>query len=163
MGLRGAGELLGEMAALSGQSRSASVSAATELHGNVISAEPFVAYLGRSPGAASRLTQMVADRLRAANRRRLEFHSYPAEGRIARVLGEVARSHGHAEGTTWRIGPEITQADLASLSSASVRTVEKVLRLFEQEGLVQRKRRDLVVIDPAALEARAEYFPTIPS
>lgn len=162
LGIRGAGELMGEMAALSGQLRSASVSAATELHGRVIMKGPFVAYLGRSPGGANRLTQMMAERLRAANRRRLEFNSYPVEGRVARVLGEVARAHGHPEGSAWRIGPEITQSDLASLSSASLRTVEKLLRVFEQDGLVVRRRRDLVVTDPAALDARAEDFPALP-
>jgi CRP/FNR family cyclic AMP-dependent transcriptional regulator len=163
VGIRGAGELIGEMAALSGEPRFASVAAATEVHGKVIKAGPFIGHLARSPGVGSRLAQMVADRLRAANRLRLEFHSYPVEGRIARVLGEVALAHGHLEGTAWRIGPEITQADIASLSSVSVRTVEKVLRTFEQEGLVIRKRRDLVVIDTAALDARAEHFPIIPS
>lgn len=163
VGIRGAGELIGEMAALSDAPRSASVAAATEVHGKVIKAGPFNGHLARSPGVGSRLAKMVADRLRAANRRRLEFNSYPVEGRVARVLGEVALAHGHPEGTTWRIGPEITQADIASLSSVSVRTVEKVLRMFEQEGLVKRKRRDLVVLDAGALDTRAEHFPTIPS
>lgn len=163
LGIRGAGELIGEMATLSSQPRSATVVAATELHGRVILAAPFVTYLDRSPQVASRLAEMVAERLRAANRRRLEFNAYPVEGRVARVLGEVARTHGHPDRAGWRIGPEITQADLASLSSVSVRTVEKVLRLFEQDGLVARRRRDLFVVDPAALDARAEHFTTIPS
>lgn len=163
VGLRGPGDLIGEMATISGESRSASVNAATELHGIVITARSFVAHLGRAPGVASRMTQVVADRLRVANRRRLEFSSYKVEGRVAKVVVEVARAYGHPEGASRRIGAEITQADLASLSSASLRTVEKVLRLFEREGLVMRKRRDLVVIDAAALEARAEHFSTIPS
>ena len=158
VGIRGAGELIGEMAPLSGESRSASAVAATKVSSRVIKAEPFLSYLGRSPRVASRLAQMVAGRLRAANRRRLEFSSYPVEGRIARVLGEVALAHGHQQGTAWRIGPEITQADLASLAAASVRTVEKVLKTFEQQGLVVRKRRDLIVIDPTALVGKAEYF-----
>lgn len=163
VGIRGAGELIGEMAPLSGETRSATAVAATKVHGKVIRASLFMGYLGRSPGVASRLARMVVDRLRAANLRSLEFSSYPVEGRIARVLSEVALAHGHQEAGAWRIGPEITQADLASLSSASVRTVEKVLRAFERDGLVIRKRRDLIVIDPATLVARAEYFPSIPS
>jgi CRP/FNR family transcriptional regulator, cyclic AMP receptor protein len=161
-GIRGAGELIGEMAALSSEPRSASVAAATEVHGKVIKAGVFTGHLARSPRVSSQLAQMVAARLRAANRSRLESASYPVEERIARVLGEVALAYGHREGTAWRIGPEITQADIASLSSASVRTVEKVLRTFEQEGLVKRQRRDLVVIDTAALNTRVEHFPTIP-
>jgi CRP-like cAMP-binding protein len=147
------------MAPLSGESRSASAAAATIVYGRVIKAELFLSCLGRSPGVASRLAQMMADRLRAANRRRLEFSSYPVEGRIARVLSEVALAHGHQQGTAWRIGPEITQADLASLSAVSVRTVEKVLRRFEQEGRVVRRRRDLIVIDPATLGRQSGVLP----
>jgi CRP-like cAMP-binding protein len=163
VGIRGAGELIGEMAPLSGESRSASAAAATKVDGRVIGAGPFLEYFSRSPGVASRLAQMMADRLRAANRRRLEFSSYTSEVRIARVLSEVALAHGHPEGTALRIGPEITQADLASLSSASVRTVEKALQMFEQRGLVVRKRRNLIVLDPATLVAKADDFPIIPS
>ncbi len=158
VGIRGAGELIGEMAPLSGESRSASAVAATKVSARVIKAEPFLRYLDQSPRVANRLAQMMADRLRAANRRRLEFSSYPVDGRIARVLSEVALAHGHQQGTTWRIGREITQADLASLAAASVRTVEKVLKAFEQEGLVLRKRRDLIVVNPRALADKAEYF-----
>lgn len=152
VGIRGAGELIGEMAALSDFPRSASVTAATEVHGKVIKRGLFVGHLARSPGVGSRLAQMVADRLRASNRRRLEFNSYPVERRVALVLREVAMAHGHPEGGALRIGPEITQADIASLSSVSVRTVEKALQAFERAGLVKRKRRDLVVLDAAALD-----------
>jgi CRP/FNR family cyclic AMP-dependent transcriptional regulator len=161
-GIRGAGDLIGEMAPISGESRSASATAATRVDVRLIGAGAFLGYLGRSPGVASRLAQMVADRLRAANRRSLEFSSYTAEGRIARVLSEVALAHGHPEGTALRIGSEITQADIASLSVASLSTVEKALQAFEQEGLVIRKRRNLIVLDPATLVAKTEDLPIIP-
>lgn len=163
VGIRGAGELIGEMAPLSGESRSASAVAANKVDARVIKADLFLGYLNRSPGVASRLAQMVADRLRTANRHRLELSSYAAEGRIARVLSEIALAHGHPEGTALRIGPEITQADVASLSSSSVRTVEKALQVFEQEDLVVRKRRNLVVLNPEKLAARPKDFPIIPS
>ena len=126
LGLRGSGDLLGEMGALSSSNfRSATVTAATQLRGCVVRAASFVAFLERYPQAANRVSDIVASKLRAANRRRLEFNAYPAEPRVARVLLEIAVAHGHREAAAWRIGPEITQADLASLASASVRTVEK--------------------------------------
>ncbi len=154
LGLRGDGDLVGEMAVLSSRSRSATVIAATELQGCVIKATSFVSYLERSAPVANRVSDVMADKLRAANRRRLEFNAYPAEGRVARILVEVSSRYGHHEGSTWRIGPEITQADLASLASASVRTVEKVLRTLEGAGLVARRRRNLIVTDMDALEVR---------
>lgn len=154
LGFRGSGDLIGEMAVLSSRSRSATVIAATELQGCVIRAASFVSHLERSPQVANRVSDIMADKLRAANRRRLEFNAYSAEGRVARVLVEVSLRYGHREGSTWRIGPEITQADLASLASASVRTVEKVLRTLQGAGLVVRRRRNLIVTDMDALEVR---------
>lgn len=156
LGLRGPGDLIGEMAAVSRRSkpRSATVIAATELRGTVILAAPFVAYLERSPRVANLVADIMADKLRASNRRRLESNVYRAEARVACVLAEVALAYGHREGATWRIGPEITQADLASLASASVRTIEKILRIFEGDGMVARRRRDLIVTNLPALEAR---------
>lgn len=162
LGLRGSGDLLGEMAALSNSKiRSATVAAATQLRACMIRAAPFVAYLERNPQVANRVSDLVADKLRAANRRRLEFNAYPAETRVARVLAEIAVAHGHREGTAWRVGPEITQADLASLASASARTIEKILRVFEADGLVARRRRNLIVTDLPALEQRCRSLPAI--
>jgi CRP-like cAMP-binding protein len=153
LGLRGSGDLVGEMAALSNSTRSATVTAASVLYASVMRAASFIGYLERTPQVANRVSDIMADKLRAANRRRLEFNAYPVEGRVARVLSEVALAYGHPEGATLRIGAEITQADLASLASISVRTIEKVLRDFEQRGVVARRRRDLIVTDLTALEA----------
>jgi CRP/FNR family transcriptional regulator, cyclic AMP receptor protein len=162
LGFRGGGDLLGEMGAVSSSSRSATVTAATDLRGTVIRAALFVAYLERSPRVANRVSDSVAGKLRAANRRRLEFNAYPAESRVARILAEIAVAHGHREGTAWRIGREITQADVASLASTSVRTVEKILSDFEGAGIVVRRRRDLIVTDPVALETRSRPLHPIP-
>jgi CRP/FNR family transcriptional regulator, cyclic AMP receptor protein len=156
LGFRSSGDLVGEMAVMSrrSRSRSATVAAATELLGNFIGAASFVAYLERSPQVASRVSDIIADKLRAASRRRLEYNAYPAEVRLACILAEVALTYGYAEGTAWRIGLEITQADLASLGSVSVRTIEKILRTMEGDGMVARHRRDLIITDLAALQAR---------
>jgi CRP/FNR family transcriptional regulator, cyclic AMP receptor protein len=156
LSLRGTGDLVGEMAVLSRRRRSATVIAATVLKTSVIRADSFVAYLERNPRLANQVSESVADKLRMANRRRLEYNSYPAQRRVALVLGEVALAYGHREGAGWRIGSEITQADLASLASTSVRTIEKVLRVLEADVLVSRRRRDLVVTDLAALLAHGK-------
>jgi CRP-like cAMP-binding protein len=158
LGFRRGGELVGEMAVLGKRPRSATVTAATDLRGHLIGAESFVAYLERSPRVANLVADIVAEKLREANRRRVDYRSYPAECRVARELAQVAQIYGHAEGATWRVGREITQADLGSLAAASVRTVEKVLRAFEADGIVVRRRRDLLVTDLPGLQDRASSF-----
>jgi CRP/FNR family transcriptional regulator, cyclic AMP receptor protein len=138
LSLRGTGDLVGEMAVLSRRRRSATVIAATVLKASVIRADSFVAYLERNPRLANQVSDNVADKLRMANRSRLEYNSYPAQRRVALVLGEVALAY------------------LASLASTSVRTIEKVLSVLEADVLVSRRRRDLVVTDLAALLAHGK-------
>jgi CRP/FNR family transcriptional regulator, cyclic AMP receptor protein len=165
LGFRSSGDLIGEMAVMSRRTRprSATVAAATELRGNFIGAASFVAYLERSPQVATRVSDIISDKLRAASRRRLEYSAYRADIRLACILAEVALTYGYAEGGAWRLGPEITQADLASLGSVSVRTIEKILRTMEDHGMVARRRRDLIVTDLAALQARCGSLGTNPS
>jgi CRP-like cAMP-binding protein len=64
------------------------------------------------------------------------------------ILMEVARMIGRPAAQGLTIGHEVTQADLASLASVSLRTLEKVLKDLEREGKVKRKRRTLIITDP---------------
>jgi CRP-like cAMP-binding protein len=163
LGIRGRGDLVGEMAVLSQAPRSAYVVAVTSIPARVIPVAPFTAYLERSPVVTMRLTTMVIERLRAANRRRVEFAASRAPNRVAYVLAEVAATCGRLVASGHSIGPEITQADLASLASVTRRTAEKALRTFEDEGLILRQGRELVVLDIAGLMGRADISDDDPS
>jgi CRP-like cAMP-binding protein len=151
LALRTRGDLLGEMAFLTGLPRSARVAAAGPVRARLISADGFAAFLAEHPAAATAVAETVTHRLRKANERRTEFAALSAAARIAHALADVADVYGPAPGGGWVVGPECTQADLASLASVSVRTVEKVLRDLEEAGLVERRRRALAVRDPQAL------------
>ncbi|MEU2629526.1 Crp/Fnr family transcriptional regulator [Kitasatospora sp. NPDC007106] len=151
LALRAGGDLLGEMAFLTGMPRSARVAAATVVRARVVPADAFTRFLAAHPAAATAVAETVTHRLRAANERRAEFGALAAPARIAHTLADVADVYGPTPGTGWVVGPECTQADLASLASVSVRTVEKVLRVLEERGLVERRRRALVVKDPRSL------------
>lgn len=151
LALRARGDLLGEMAFLTGLPRSARVAAAGTVRARLVSADVFAGFLAEHPAVATAVAETVTHRLRAANERRTEFAALAAPARIAHALADVADVYGRTPGGTWVVGPECTQADLASLASVSVRTVEKVLRSLEGGGLVERRRRSLVVADPQAL------------
>jgi len=154
LGLRTRGDLIGEMAFVTRSARSARVAAITPLEVRVLTEPAFAAYLADWPNAASDVAATVAHKLRAANERRAEFVACSAATRVATILGEVAGMIGRpvAEGQT--IGHEVTQGDLASLASVSLRTLEKVLKNLEHEGKVKRQRRALIITDPELLGNR---------
>lgn len=154
LGLRTRGDLIGEMAFVTRSARSARVVAIAPLQVRVLTEPTFAAYLSDWPNAASDVAAAVARKLRAANERRAEFVACSAATRVSVILGEVACMIGRpvAEGMT--IGREVTQGDLASLASVSLRTLEKVLKDLEHEGRVKRQRRALIITDPELLRNR---------
>jgi CRP/FNR family transcriptional regulator, cyclic AMP receptor protein len=154
LGLRSVGDLLGEMAVATRGPRTARVVAATDITVRVLPEREFAGYLEQWPGAAAQVTAAVVRKLWTANERRAEFQSCTAAERVVIILSDTAELIGREVPGGVSIGPEITQADLASLATVSVSTIEKVLQSLEHDGLVERRRRALVVTDPRALRGR---------
>ena len=67
---RGPGELLGELAGIDGQPRSASVTAVDEVRGLVVPLRAFRGFLMDNPRAALSLLELLSRRLREAEARR---------------------------------------------------------------------------------------------
>jgi CRP/FNR family cyclic AMP-dependent transcriptional regulator len=155
LGLRTRGDLIGEMAFVTGAPRSARVVAATPTDARMLTESEFTAYLAAWPAAASEVTAAVVRKLRKANERRAEFLTCSAAARVAVILSETALALGHPVAGGLSIGSEITQADLASLAAVSLSTLEKVLQTLERSGLVERRRRALVITDPTRLRRQA--------
>ncbi|WP_406117981.1 hypothetical protein [Streptomyces sp. NBC_00989] len=62
------------------------------------------------------LTVIVSDRLRSANRRRLDFRGYPAKVRLARLLVEVATAYGRPQDGGVVVGCRLAQPEMAALT-----------------------------------------------
>jgi CRP/FNR family cyclic AMP-dependent transcriptional regulator len=68
---RGPGELLGDLAAIDGRPRSASVTAVDEVHALVVPLRAFRGFLMDNPRAALALLELLSRRLREAEARRV--------------------------------------------------------------------------------------------
>jgi CRP-like cAMP-binding protein len=101
--------------------------------------------LARRPEVSMALTAVLADRLRWANRRRLDFRGYPAKVRLARVLVELSVSYGAPRADGVVIDVRLTQQELATLVGAAETTVHKVLRELRDEGLLETGYRATVI------------------
>src|SRR5512138_2638568 len=97
LSIRCAGDLLGEMAALSGAPRSATVTMCGRGVIRAISRREFAPFLSARPDAALALTTMVGERLRWSNRRRVDFTAFPVRVRVARILTDLAERHGRSD------------------------------------------------------------------
>ncbi|MEU5643442.1 Crp/Fnr family transcriptional regulator [Streptomyces milbemycinicus] len=155
LAIRAGGDIVGEMAALDDAPRSATVTACGEISASVVEYNDLQLFLRRHSDAAMTLTGMVVEKLRWANRRRVEFGSLPVKARLARVLSELAISHGHPVRRSLVIGIALSQPELAALTGSSEVTVHKALRELRQEGLLATGYRRITVLDLSGLRRTA--------
>lgn len=154
LGIRGPGDLLGELAGLDGNPRSATVTALDPVLARSISGPEFHRFIGTHPGAGIALAELIASRLRAANQRRLEFAAFPVRRRLALILLDLERWYGvNALGDPDHrdIDLALSQLDLAGLVGSSLEAVAKAIRSFAREGIVRIRRRRVTILDRSAL------------
>jgi len=147
LAFRGSGTLLGELSAIDQRPRSATVTAVDKVDGLVVDASAFWDFLAGHPAASLLLLRTLAGRLRDSDRKRVEFGTHDAVGRVARRLIELADRFGEPGPDGIRIGLRFTQEELAGWSGSSREAVVKALRRLRARGCVQTKRMTVVITD----------------
>jgi CRP/FNR family transcriptional regulator, cyclic AMP receptor protein len=155
LAVRGPGALLGEVSAVDGGPRSASVAALEPVTAIVLTADAFLDYLRTHAAAATVLLQMVTSRLRDADRKRVEFAAYDIASRVARRLVELAERFGEPDENGVRIAVALSQDELAGWVGASREAVAKALHQLRGLHVVETGRRRITVVDPPALRRLA--------
>lgn len=145
LAFRGPGDLLGEVSALGGEPRSATVRALEPVDGLAVAAGDFEAFLEEHPRVALVILKVVIARLREADRQQFEFAAYQTLGRIARRLLELTERFGEPCEAGVRISLRISQEELAGWAGASREATTKALHDLREMGLVQTERRHLTV------------------
>jgi CRP/FNR family cyclic AMP-dependent transcriptional regulator len=153
LAVRPPGDIIGELAALHGTARSATVTAPVEVTANQISRAEFLEFLRRHPETTLAITGMIGDRLRMANRRRLDIYASPTVVRVARILAELCEYLGKDSAEEHVVG--LTQHELAELAGVADATVQRALRKLREAGLVSTGYRRVIVHDLAALQRLA--------
>jgi CRP/FNR family cyclic AMP-dependent transcriptional regulator len=145
------GDVIGEMAALSGEPRSATVTVCTDTRARKVSAAEFRSYLEDHPEAHLALTQMIMQTLRWADKRRIDFNGYPTLVRLARVLDELTERYGQqiTDGVHLDLG--LTQRELGALVGAEEDAARKELRALRDRGVIKTGYRAITIVNRPAL------------
>jgi CRP-like cAMP-binding protein len=155
LAIRVSGDIVGEISALNGTPRSATVTTCRTSTIRIIRRNEFRAFLRSQPDAAMEIAGIVADRLRWANRRRVDFASYPVKVRLARVLCELAAAYGHREQDGIVVDIQLSQSELATLCGAAEISLQKALKELRDAGVIWTGYRQVVVRDASALQDSA--------
>ena len=148
LGVRGPRELLGELSAVDGGERSATVTALDAVEVVSVSGQAFTDLLARRPAIALVLLRLITARLRDADRQRLEYAAYDVFGRVARRLldlAEPAAPSGSAQEVS------LSHEELAAWTASSREAVSKALSAMRALGWIETRRRAIVIADLEAL------------
>lgn len=155
LAVRGPGALLGELTAIDGEPRSATVSALEPVTGLAVPFAGFEAFLSAHGRVAILLLRQLSAKLRDADRKRIEFGAYSTTGRVAARLVELADRFGEPTGEGVRIAMPLSQDELAGWTGSSREAVSKALGALRASGCIRTGRLEVVVRDFEALRARA--------
>ncbi|MFI9557846.1 Crp/Fnr family transcriptional regulator [Nonomuraea endophytica] len=153
LAIRGPGALIGEMSSIDGWPRSATVTALEPIGGIVV--QDFAAYLRQNGRVAVLLMQLVTEKLRDADRKRIEYGAFDTTGRVATRLIELAERYGEKTSTGVRVALPLSQDELAGWTGASREAVSKALRSLRDRGLIETGRRRVIIHDLEGLRKRA--------
>lgn len=143
----GPGASFGELAALDGLPRSASVVAVTDVRLRAISQADFVALLAGAPHAALWVARRLCADVRRLSERVFELSALNVSARLHCELLRMARAAAPAAS----IKPAPTHAELADRIGANREAVTREMRELARRGVVSVGRRSLEFVDASAL------------
>lgn len=150
------GGVFGELAALDGSPRSASVMAIGETTVASLTAEQFLRVLRDHPEVALALMRRLASVIRVSGARILDLSTLGANNRVhADLLALCRNAEISAEGHA-RIRPIPVHSDIAARVSTTRETVARVLNDLSRQKIVRRDSDALVVLDVERLRDLVE-------
>ena len=152
----GPGDCFGEMSMLDGEPRSATVTAVEDTVVLEGTRDDFMRSLEKSPRIAMSLLVMMSQRLRAANDIIESLSFLDVQGRVARLLLEIASKSGTETPEGMAIPLPYTRQEMANLVSTSRETLTRVLKNFERLKYIRLLRRKAIILNAPRLRLKTQ-------
>ncbi|HVM44047.1 MAG TPA: Crp/Fnr family transcriptional regulator [Gemmatimonadales bacterium] len=144
----GDGDFFGEMALIDDEPRSAHVIAMKDSQLLVLRRDDFQSQVAMHPQIALKLLRVLVQRLRRADEKIGGLVLLDVNGRVARLLLDLADESG---------GPKITRRlthhTIAQMIGSSRETVSRAMRELVDRGLIETTRREIAIKDRDGLVA----------
>ncbi|MCW5729725.1 MAG: Crp/Fnr family transcriptional regulator [Alphaproteobacteria bacterium] len=150
----GAGGFFGELSAIDGEPRSASVVAAERCLVATVTPEIFNDVLLKNPQIMHLVLSRLVRIIRTSNERIMDLSTLGAVQRVHLELLRMAEPDP-LQPNSWLIYPMPTQSQIAGRASTTRETVARVISQLQSSGIVRRKDKSLYIKDRARLEAVA--------
>jgi len=147
------GEVLGEIAVLDGQGRTADAQAMTECSLALLYRRDVLSFFERHPDAWPRLVDVLCERLRATDQHIAEVALLELPARLAKALLRMSAEQGSpARGSDIAL----TQRELGNIVGASRESVNKCLSDWQRRGIVRIEDNIIKVTNRSALTKYAD-------
>ena len=141
----------GELAAIDGKRRSASVFAVADCELASLTPNVFLKLLVKHPSIAMHVLQHLTDMVRTSNDRIMDLTTLKAVQRVCVELLRLTKPDAAVPGISV-IRPMLSHSDIASRASTTRETVARVLGQLSSKGIVERKNKALYIRDKERLE-----------
>ena len=149
LALLGSSEIFGEMAILDGECRSANVLAQEACSLLVISREDFINILKKHFKVSFALMSELAKKIRKSDLQIEALSLSDAEHRIGVSILNLAEDMGVIRKGKVTIQNLPFQQDIANMAGTSRETVSRVMKMFEERGLIKKTGHTLSIPDYA--------------
>ena len=150
-----AGEFFGELAAIDGKERSASIVALTNATLAKMSDRVFRETIANHPPVGAQILEILVSRIRALSNRVNEFRTLPVNNRVQAELLRLARA-GASGDKEAIISPPPYHHEIAARVSTHREAVTRELKRLERQGLLEKRKGALVLKDVSALAELVE-------
>ncbi len=146
LNILGPGEIFGEMALITGNRRTAQAVAQCESAVMIIRKPNFQMMMRLHPRMSERLMCVLSDRLTHTGIKLEETGLNSLKSRLAGVLLDLLNRFGDRQGAEPALFIKLTQSDLAALAISSREHVNKLIKAWEREGIIDFNRGNIKVI-----------------
>lgn len=154
------GDYFGELSMIDGRRRSATVTAIEHSELLVLGHAEYQLLLREHPHTASQfLTQMLltlANRVRATDELYQDSVFLDVSSRLAKFLLSASSEESDSGHGVRQLNVKLSQYELGTMVNASRESVNKQLRDWEQQGIVDVSKGRITLLSPAQLQQKAE-------
>lgn len=157
LGFMNVGDVFGEIAMFDGGERTATVKAIEPTEILVIEKRDFIPFIEKEPKVAVQLLTTLASRLRSADEHFEDIFFRNLPSRLAKKFLGLAQDYGHETSTGVQIDLKLSQGEIGKLTGATRESINKQMRAWEVDGLIDCQKGIVTIKDPEALEEISDY------
>jgi CRP-like cAMP-binding protein/KaiC/GvpD/RAD55 family RecA-like ATPase len=151
----GPGDFFGEFALLDAKPRSATATAIESTETLALERDDFMDFLKGYPEVAICMLGVLAQRIRNLDSQLENIIRVKPPARLAQTLLKLMKNHGSETPQGWELSIPLTLSGLAGLVGVDTSTLRRLLREFQDGGIITIKAQQYIIHKPGELQKKA--------